>query len=147
MKESLTGGTTSYAYDKLNRLTALTNPTGQTVSFAYDALSRGTVTGFPNGVTTTYTYDAASQLTSLVNKLGTTTISSFGYTYDKVGNRKTLTTTRAGVTVNNNLSYGYDNLYQLIQATRPFFACSSDGPGVFGMLRSRLESCGDPVER
>lgn len=42
-----------------------------------------------NGVVTTYSYDAASQLLSLVHQLGATTINSFTYTYDKIGNRKT----------------------------------------------------------
>jgi len=45
-----------------------------------------------NGVVTTYSsYDAASQLLSLIHQLGATTINSFNYTYDKVGNRKTKT--------------------------------------------------------
>ncbi len=42
-----------------------------------------------NGVVSSYTYDPASQLLSLTHKLGATTIDSFSYTYDKVGNRKT----------------------------------------------------------
>ncbi|MBI1928691.1 hypothetical protein HYR99_31160 [Candidatus Poribacteria bacterium] len=118
MTDSLTG-VTGYAYDALNRLTGVTNPSAQTVGFAYDALSRRTTTAFPNGVTTSYAYDAVSQLTSLVHKLGVTTISSFGYTYDKVGNRTTLSTTRTEVAVNNVLGYTYDALNRLIQAVRP----------------------------
>jgi len=118
MTDSLTG-TTNYTYDKLNRLTSITNPAKQTVSFAFDALNRRTKTVFPNGVTTTYAYDALSQLTNLAHALGATTISSFGYAYDKVGNRTTLNTTRTGVNVAPRLNYTYDALNRLIQATHP----------------------------
>lgn len=112
-------GATNYTYDALNRLTAITNPAQQTVSFEYDALSRRTKTVFPNGVTTTYAYDALSQLTNLAHTLGASTISSFGYAYDKVGNRTTLNTTRSGVNVTPRLNYTYDALNRLIQATYP----------------------------
>jgi len=66
-----------------------------------------------NGVVTTYNYDAASQLLSLVHQLGATTINSFTYTYDKVGNRKTKTDN------NGAASYTYDTLNRLVQATNP----------------------------
>ena len=112
-------GATNYAYDALNRLTSITNPAKQTVSFEYDALSRRTKTIFPNGVTTNYAYDALSQLTNLAHALGASTISSFGYAYDKVGNRTTLNTTRTGVNVTPRLNYTYDALNRLIQATHP----------------------------
>jgi len=66
-----------------------------------------------NGVVTTYSYDAASQLLSLVHQLGATTINSFSYTYDDVGNRKTKTD-NSGIA-----SYTYDTLNRLVQATNP----------------------------
>jgi RHS repeat-associated protein len=112
-------GTTNYVYDALNRLTSLTNPTPQTVSFTYDAISRRTQTTFPNGVVTDYFYDAKSQLSSLVNRLGGTNISTFDYTYDGAGNRTNMSTSRSGVTVNSPLAYTYDDLYRLSQATNP----------------------------
>ena len=72
---------------------------------------------------TTYTYDSASQLLSLGHALGTSTISDFSYTYDKVGNRKELTHDRPAftpaLTVVSPLDYAYDDLNRLIQATHP----------------------------
>ena len=112
-------GTTTYTYDELNRLTSITNPSGQTTAFDYDALSRRTQTTFANGVTTSFAYDAASQLLSLVNQLGATTVSSFNYTYDKVGNRTTLTQQRSTVGVAPVVDYMYDGLNRLNEATHP----------------------------
>ena len=112
-------GQTQYLYDELNRLSSLSNPFLQTVTFDYDNLSRRTQMTMPNGVTTTYSYDTASQLLSLVHQLGATTISDFSYTYDKVGNRTSLDQQRSAVTVNPLLSYTYDQLNRLVDATHP----------------------------
>jgi RHS repeat-associated protein len=112
-------GQTNYVYDELNRLTSLTNPSSQAVTFAYDSLSRRLQMVFPNGTTANFTYDDASQLLSLINKSGATPFSSFTYTYDKVGNRTVLAEQRSAVTVTLSLSYTYDNLNRLTQATRP----------------------------
>jgi RHS repeat-associated protein len=106
-------GLTTYTYDVLNRLTSITNNKSQTTSFTYDALGRRTSMTHANGVVTSYTYDAASQLLALGHQLGATTINSFSYTYDKVGNRKTKTS-RDGLH-----DYTYDVLNRLTQATNP----------------------------
>jgi YD repeat-containing protein len=66
-----------------------------------------------NGVVTSYTYDAASQLLSLAHQLGTATIDSFTYTYDKVGNRKSKADS------NGTANYTYDTLNRLTQAINP----------------------------
>jgi RHS repeat-associated protein len=106
-------GLTTYAYDTLNRLTSITNNKGQTTNFAYDALGRRTSMTHANGVVTNYSYDAASQLLSLVHQLGATTVNSFSYTYDKVGNRKSKTN-RDGAH-----NYTYDTLNRLVDALNP----------------------------
>jgi RHS repeat-associated protein len=106
-------GLTTYAYDALNRLTSITNNKGQVTSFTYDALGRRTSLTHANGVVTSYTYDAASQLLSLVHQLGATTVNSFNYTYDKVGNRKSKTN-RDGAH-----NYTYDTLNRLVDALNP----------------------------
>jgi RHS repeat-associated protein len=106
-------GLTTYAYDALNRLAAITNNKGQVTSFTYDALGRRRSMTHANGVTTNYTYDAASQLLTLAHQLGATTINSFAYTYDKVGNRKSKADT------NGTANYAYDVLNRLVQATNP----------------------------
>ena len=101
-------GLTNYTYDALNRLTSITNNIGQTTTFDYDALGRRTSMTHDNGVVTNYTYDAASQLLSLVHQLGATTINSFTYTYDKIGNRETKTDN------NGTANYTYDTLNRLV---------------------------------
>jgi len=106
-------GLTTYNYDVLNRLTSITNNQGLTTTFTYDALGRRTSMTHDNGVVTNYTYDAASQLLSLVHQLGASTINSFTYAYDKVGNRKTKADN------NGTANYTYDTLNRLINATNP----------------------------
>ena len=67
----------------------------------------------PNNTTTTYTYDSLSRLTSLTNLKWGSTISSFGYTHDNVGNRLTKTTLE-GIS-----TYTYDAIYELTNVVRP----------------------------
>jgi YD repeat-containing protein len=104
---------TAYTYDVLNRLFTLAF-NGQTpvFQFGYDALSRRTSLTRPNGVNTTYAYDPASSLTSVLHKLGTTTLDGATYTYDAAENRKSRTDKR----LNTTLNYTYDNIYQLLLA-------------------------------
>jgi RHS repeat-associated protein len=106
-------GLTTYEYDALNRLTKITNNKGVVTTFTYDALGRRKTLTHGNGVVTSYAYDAASQLLSLAHKLGATTINSFNYTYDKVGNRKTK------VNRDGNHNYTYDTLNRLVEAINP----------------------------
>ncbi len=106
-------GLTTYTYDALNRLTSITNNKGFTTSFSYDALGRRTSMTHGNGVVTNHTYDAASQLQSLIHQFGATTIDSFTYSYDKVGNRKSKADN------NGAANYTYDTLNRLVQAVNP----------------------------
>src|SRR5262249_22046934 len=106
-------GLTTYSYDALNRLTSMTNNKGQTTTFTYDALGRRTSMTHANGVVTGYTYDVASQLASIAHSLGATTINSFNYTYDKVGNRNSKADN------NGTANYTYDALNRLVQAINP----------------------------
>src|SRR4029077_11625531 len=62
---------------------------------------------------TNYTFDAASQLLSLSHQLGGTTVDSFGYSYDNVGNRKSKADN------NGTANYTYDTLNRLVQAINP----------------------------
>jgi len=106
-------GLTTYTYDALNRLTSITNNQNLTTTFSYDALGRRTSMTHANGIVTSYTYDAASQLLNLVHLLGATTINSFTYTYDKVGNRKSKGDN------NGTANYSYDVVNRLTQAVNP----------------------------
>ena len=94
-------------------MTSITNNQSRTTNFTYDDLGRRTSMTHDNGVQTTYNYDAASQLLSLVHQLGVTTINSFTYTYDKVGNRK------SKVDNSGTAGYTYDSLNRLVEATNP----------------------------
>jgi RHS repeat-associated protein len=112
------GGSTTYAYDTLNRLTTLTPPTAFTTGsfgFSYDALSRRTQMTRPNGVNTDYTYDNLSRLLSVLHKLGGNTIDGATYTVDAIGNRTVKTNHLPGAPTE---AYTYDAIYQLTQVTQ-----------------------------
>ncbi|MEK7449023.1 MAG: hypothetical protein AAB019_06005, partial [Planctomycetota bacterium] len=83
-------GTTYYGWDALNRIAAITNPKGQRVEFAYDELSRRTLLKYPNGVETSYAYDGASQLLEMKHLKGLDILSSYAYTYNKIGLRTSM---------------------------------------------------------
>src|SRR5579863_5879645 len=111
------GGSTTYAYDTLNRLTWLAPPSAfgsGSFGFTYDALSRRTQMTRPNSVTTNYSYDNLSRLTSVLHQLSGSTIDGASYTLDSAGNRTAKTDQLAGVTSN----YTYDAIYQLTQVTQ-----------------------------
>ncbi len=111
------GGSTTYAYDTLNRLQTLTPPSAFTTGnfgFSYDTLSRRTQMTRPNNVTTNYAYDDLSRLTSVLHQLSGSTIDGATYTVDNAGNRTSKTDQRTAVAT----SYGYDNIYQLPSATQ-----------------------------
>ena len=74
----------TYAYDALDRLQSVLDPTGTTVvSMGYDAESRRTSLSRSNGVTTAYGYDGADRLTSLSHSFPASSQStvSYGFSY------------------------------------------------------------------
>lgn len=107
-------GTTTYAYNNLNRLSSETNPANGVFTFSYNSLGQRTGIDYPNGVTTTYTYDAISRLVNMLTQNTVpSTINTYTYTHDNVGNRTGMTDT-AGTH-----NYTYDEIYRLVQATHP----------------------------
>lgn len=74
------GYVTSYAYDALDNLTAVTQHT-QTRTFSYSSLSRLTSSVNPEAGTTTYAYDAGGNLTQKTDARSITT----AVTYDALG--------------------------------------------------------------
>jgi len=103
-------GVVSYGYDEAGNRTALSFPGSHSVSYVYDDAGRlevvtdwdSLVTSYtwdrggwpatvalPNGMVSASTFDDAGRLQSLTHASGGTTLSSFGYTYDDVGNRLT----------------------------------------------------------
>ncbi len=68
----------------------------------------------PNGVATNYSYDNLSHLLSVLHQLSGSTIDGAVYTVDSAGNRTSKADDLANVTTN----YGYDSIYELLQATQ-----------------------------
>ncbi|MHC4620384.1 MAG: RHS repeat-associated core domain-containing protein [Planctomycetota bacterium] len=83
------------------------------VHYGYDALSRRVTAQYANGTTATYDNDIANRLENLYNQTQTGN-HNFAYTYDKVGNRLTMT---ANVTEQH--SYTYDDIHQLTGVDYP----------------------------
>lgn len=98
---SAAGGTTTYAYDPLYRLTSWAAPSGQPTQYAYDPVGNR-LSMVSSAGTTSYAYDADDRMLSA----GTTS-----YGYDNNGNQVSKTT--GGSTV----SYFYDALNRLIGAS------------------------------
>jgi RHS repeat-associated protein len=111
-------GSTTYAYDTVNRLQTLTPPSAfsgtGSFGFSYDALSRRTQMTRPNNVATNYAYDNLSRLQSVLHQLAGSTIDGAIYTVDNAGNRTAKTDQRTAVTSN----YGYDAIYELTGVTQ-----------------------------
>jgi RHS repeat-associated protein len=129
-------GSTTYAYDTLNRLQTLTPPSAFTsgnFGFSYDALSRRTQMTRPNSVSTVYAYDNLSRLTSVLHQLSGSTIDGAAYTVDNAGNRTAKTDERAGVTSN----YTYDAIYEL---TKVMQGTNTTESYTFDTVGNRLSS-------
>src|SRR6266567_9382707 len=71
-------GATSWTYDSLNRVTAVSQPSVGQVTYGYDAASNRTSLGLPGGGSVSYTFDAANRLASVVHTAQRTT----SFTYD-----------------------------------------------------------------
>ena len=114
-----TVGTTTYAYDLLDRVTAVTAD-GVETTYTYDA-NGNRASQTTGAVTTTYTYNKANLVTGMVNTLlnadgEDVVISEFTYTYYVDGNQRTKTETLLGgdpVTT----TYTYDGLGRLTGET------------------------------
>ena len=92
---ALNGVTTSWAFDTLGRVQTEVDPIG-TFTFAYDGVtSRLQQLAYPNGQTSTYSYFGNTgdrRLQDIHHQTaGGTTLSRFGYAYDRVGNITTWT--------------------------------------------------------
>lgn len=103
--------TIQYQYDTANRLDSITSAAGL-FHFGYDDLSRIKTVSYPNQIVANFGYDDFNRLTSLNHTTATGTITSYSYTHDQAGNRKTKTGT-------TNENYNYDELYRLTQAVTP----------------------------
>jgi RHS repeat-associated protein len=122
-------------YDPLHRLDQVKSSGGTVIAdFTYDSLGRRIQLDLQNGTRATYAYDALQRLTSLVNKVVSpeALISSFSYTYDKVGNRLTMTTT------DGTHTYSYDAGYQLTNVDYPAVFPFPDTSYTYDAVGNRL---------
>jgi len=99
----------TYSYDAAGRLTGIGSISG-IFTYGYDTNGRRTSLAYPNGITAVYGYDDAGRLTSLSHRTAGTTIASFTYSHDNLGNRTSKTFTEAE-------QYLYDSIYRLITVT------------------------------
>jgi RHS repeat-associated protein len=107
-------GTFTYSFDPVGRISTVLNPENQTTSWSYDAASRVRQSLLANGVTISNTYDAADRLLLLANLgSGGTTLSSFNYTYNAVGNRMQVLEATGNV-----VTWSYDRTCQLTNEQR-----------------------------
>ena len=107
-------GVFSYVFDRVGRISNLTNPEAQITSWSYDAASRVTQSLLANGVIISNTYDAGDRLLLLANLYASgSTLSSFNYTYNSVGNR-----TRVIEANGDIVTWSYDPAYQLTNEQR-----------------------------
>jgi RHS repeat-associated protein len=92
----------------------VTNPQAQRATWSYDAASRVTGIHYANTTRTSYLYDNASRLLRVANLSSTsTTLSSFSYALDPVGNRL-----RVVESSGNRVTWSYDKTYQLTNEQR-----------------------------
>ena len=107
-------GLFTYNYDPAGRISSLTNPEKQVSSWLYDAAGRMTANLLANGTQVSNTYDNADRVLLLANLTsGGTTLSSFIYTYDQMGNRTQVIEANGDV-----VSWSYDPTYQLSNEQR-----------------------------
>jgi RHS repeat-associated protein len=136
--ETQDGRDVTSTFDGMSNRLSLTYPSGAALTSTYDALNRiktiadgsGTVATYDylgpvrvlrrtdgNGTYAAYTYDAGRRLTGLAYRLTSNQllVTSFQYTYDRVGNRLTETAQPD----NRQTTYTYDSLYRLVGAQFP----------------------------
>jgi YD repeat-containing protein len=106
---------TGYGYDRLGKLTTVTDPAGNQWTWTYDLRGRTTATADPDKGTTTMTYDNAGQLLTSTDARGIVLATA----YDNLGRRSRLH--RDSVTSGPQLAgWTYDTLAlgQLTSSTR-----------------------------
>jgi RHS repeat-associated protein len=103
------GARFTYVFDADGRTSYVANPQAQRATYSYDAASRVTGIHFANTTRASYVYDNANRLLRVANLTSTnTTLSSFSYAVDAVGNRL-----RVVESTGNRVTWAYDKTYQL----------------------------------
>jgi YD repeat-containing protein len=82
-KSGATNHNTAYTYDNQNRLKTVSDKGSLKATYSYNANGARESLVYTNGTREDYLYNKANWLTSLVNKSGSTVVSSYAYTYPK----------------------------------------------------------------
>ena len=77
----------NYDYDLAGRMTSVTAWDVSITNYQFDRKGQPDLINLPNGLAIDYTYNDSGYLTQKTNSLNSNTLSSFGYTYDEIGNR------------------------------------------------------------
>ncbi len=105
---STPAGVTGYSYDDAGRLIGVTDPQSGLTTYAYDDAGLHTRKTLPNGVVTDYGYDDLNRLTDILQTKNGTTLASYAYTLDAVGNRVGLVAADG-----SSAQWSYDDAYRL----------------------------------
>ena len=121
------GISVQYAYDTLNRLSAVVDnrlPAGaNTTTYTYDPASNLVTAAYPNGTQSTVTYDDLNRLTALNG-----TRASYSYTLGPTGYR-----TAAVESSGRALAWSYDGIYRLTSETITLDPHSNNGTVAYGL--------------
>jgi len=112
----------NYAYDELNRLSAVFDPHAGWTSYSYDDVGNLHSFMYPNGVATVYDYSSLNRLTNMNVVHGLSTIASYAYTLAPSGHRTSAVESRVLNSLNPQVTtltrlYGYDQTYRLTNET------------------------------
>ncbi|MBN2257744.1 MAG: hypothetical protein JW704_07960, partial [Anaerolineaceae bacterium] len=140
-------GTTTWEYDSLGQLIAVTDPNNRTVTYSYDTHGNRTQLVYPDGRTVSYTYDPNNRLTQVADWDNQTTEYSYdplgqllsvlrpndvdtSYAYDAAGQLTALENS-SSVGSLSSYEYAYDQVGNRIQAEENLGGfSSSSGPTV-----------------
>lgn len=107
---------TSYQYDILGNLTALTDPNGNTNIYQYDVLNRKVKEILPDGKSSLFVYDKNSNLTKVTDPNGTITTNAYD-ALNRVSKRTITPASKQVIKGTSAESYIYDALGRLSGAT------------------------------
>ena len=141
LETSLTSpaGSVGYRYDGRGRLSAVDRPGGGSFSFAYDALDRVTSLLHPDGVAEAMTWTDTGQLLSRTARLGSQVLASSDYTYGN-GFLRTSMTNQAGAN-----DYTYDTMGRLLSASHPASSGLAAESFTYDQTSNRTSWVGSPA--
>jgi RHS repeat-associated protein len=109
------GNSNAFTFDVLNRLKTVASSHetgGAKTEYQFDNIGLRTVMTLPNGLRVDYSYNSVNHLTGITQKQGVTTIGSYSYSLDKVGNKKEVAELGG-----SSYKWLYDDAYRLISET------------------------------